>query len=53
MKLSVKEIAIFAMLGTITYASKMVMEVLPNIHLIGVFLMAFTIVYRKKALYPL
>lgn len=53
MKLNIKEISLFAMLGTIMYASKLVMDILPNIHLIGVFLMAFTIVYRKKALYPL
>ncbi len=53
MKLSAKEIAVFSMLGTIMYASKLLMDILPNIHLIGTFLMAFTIVYRKKALYPL
>lgn len=35
------------------YASKMLMEVLPNIHLLGVFTIAFTVVYRKKALYPI
>ena len=35
------------------YASKVVMEVAPNVHLLGVFTMAFTIVYRKKALYPI
>ena len=35
------------------YASKMLMEVLPNIHLLGTFTIAFTVVYRKKALYPI
>ena len=35
------------------YASKMLMEVAPNIHLLGVFTIAFTVVYRKKALYPI
>lgn len=35
------------------YASKMLMEILPNIHLLGVFTIAFTVVYRKKALYPI
>lgn len=35
------------------YASKMIMEFAPNIHLLGVFTIAFTIVYRKKALYPI
>lgn len=43
----------FGMLGAIMYASKLIMEVLPNIHLLGVFVVAFTVVYRKKALYPI
>jgi len=29
------------------------MEVAPNVHLLGVFTIAFTVVYRKKALYPI
>ena len=41
------------MLGALMYASKMITEVLPNIHLLGIFVTAFTIVYRKKALYPI
>ena len=35
------------------YASKMIMEAAPNVHLLGVFTIAFTVVYRKKALYPI
>ena len=35
------------------YASKIIIEVLPNVHLLGAFTMAFTLVYRKKALYPI
>ena len=53
MKTDVKEVAIFGMLGALMYASKMMMEIFPNIHLIGVFIVAMTVVYRKKALYPL
>ena len=53
MKLKIREIAVFGMLGALMYASKMLMEVLPNIHLLGVFTIAFTVVYRKKALYPI
>lgn len=45
--------AVFAMLGSVMYVSKMLMEVAPNIHLLGVFTVAFTVVYRKKALYPI
>ncbi|MBQ8826413.1 MAG: hypothetical protein IJ007_04920, partial [Oscillospiraceae bacterium] len=53
MKLTVREMAVFAMLGALIYASKMVMEFLPNVHLIGVFTIALTVVYRQKALYPI
>lgn len=35
------------------YASKIIMEAAPNIHLLGVFTIAITVVYRKKALYPI
>lgn len=53
MRLTVKETAIFAMLGAMMYASKLLTELLPNIHLLGTFIVAITVVYRKKALYPL
>lgn len=53
MKLNAKEVAIFGMLGAMMYASKLLMEILPNVHLIGVFTIAITVVYRKKALYPI
>lgn len=53
MKLTVREVTTFAMLGGLMYASKLVMEFAPNIHLLGVFTIAFTVVYRKKALYPI
>lgn len=51
MKLTIRETVVFAMLGTIMYASKVIMELLPNVHLLGVFTIAYTVVYRKKALY--
>ncbi len=53
MKLTTKELTLFSMLGSLMYASKVIMEALPNIHLLGVLTMAFTLVYRKKALYPI
>ena len=52
-KLLIKEIVIFSMLGSIMFCSKLVMELLPNIHLIGALTMIYTLVYRKKALYPI
>ena len=53
MKLTTREVAVFAMLGAIMYASKMIMEIAPNVHLLGTFVIAFTLVYGKKALYPI
>ena len=41
MKPTTREITIFAMLGAVMYASKLLMEVAPNIHLLGVFTIAF------------
>lgn len=52
-KITVIDMTVFSMLGALMYASKVLMDLLPNIHLIGVFIVAETIVYRQKALYPL
>ncbi len=35
------------------YVSKLIMEIAPNVHLLGTFVVAFTVVYGKKALYPI
>ena len=51
--MTTREIAVFAMLGAVMYASKVIMEILPNVHLLGTFIVAYTVVYRKKALYPI
>ena len=53
MKLTTRELTVFSMLGAIMYASKVIMEVAPNVHLLSVFTVGFTVVYRKKALYPI
>ena len=44
---------IFAMLGTLMFCSKIIMEILPNIHLLGMLTMVYTVAYRKKALIPI
>ena len=46
-------IVIFAMLGSLMFCSKKIMEVLPNIHLLGMFTMVLTLTYRWKALIPI
>lgn len=47
------ELVLFAMLGSLMFCSKLIMEVLPNIHLLGMFVIAFTLVFRVKALIPI
>ena len=49
----VREYAVFAMLGTIMFLSKLVMEFLPNIHLVGILTVIYTIVFRHRALIPI
>lgn len=41
------------MLGAVMFCSKLVMEMLPNIHLLGVLTMVYTVAFRAKALIPL
>ena len=53
MKLSIREMTVFSMLGALMYLSKILMDWAPNIHLLGMFIVAFTVVYRAKALYPI
>ncbi len=44
---------VFAILGTLMFCSKIIMEALPNIHPLGMFTMVYTLVFRKKALIPI
>ena len=44
---------VFAMLGSLMFVSKIIMEAIPNVHLLGMFTMTYTVVFRKKALYPI
>lgn len=53
MRLTVQELVTFAMLGSVMFCSKIVMECVPNIHLLGAFTMTFALVYRVKGLIPL
>ena len=41
------------MLGALMFTSKLVMEVLPNIHLLGALTIAYTVVFRWRALFPI
>ena len=52
-KKTVFYICIFAMMGALMFGSKKIMEVLPNIHLLGMFIMVLTLTFRWKALIPI
>jgi energy-coupling factor transport system substrate-specific component len=52
-RLTVSEMTVFGMLGALMFCSKILMEVLPNIHVLGMLTMVYTLVYRKKALFPI
>lgn len=47
------EMCVFSMLGALMFCSKIIMEALPNIHLLGMFVITFTLVFRVKALIPI
>ena len=53
MKINIREIAVFSMLSAVMVVSKVVMEGIPNVHLLGTFVVAFTLTYRAKALFPI
>ncbi len=44
---------VFALLGTLACLSDLLMEGLPNIHLLGTLFTLCTLVYRAKALFPI
>lgn len=47
------ELVLFAMLGAIMFCAKVIMQALPNIHLAGLLIMVYTLVFRAKALIPI
>ncbi|MBQ7288705.1 MAG: hypothetical protein IJW78_03140 [Clostridia bacterium] len=53
MRLKTKELTLFALLGALMYGSKILMEFLPNVHLLAMFTVSFTVVFRQKALIPI
>ncbi len=51
--LTIREIAVFAMLGSLMMSADLIMNFIPNVHLGGVFIVVYTLVYRWKALFPI
>lgn len=44
---------IFAVFGALMFSTKVLMEFLPNIHLLGFFIVFLTVVFRVRALIPI
>lgn len=54
LRLPVRDLTVFAMLGTIMFASKVFTQILPpNVHLLGLFMATITLTYRTRALIPI
>ncbi len=52
-KIPLREYLVFSMIACVMFCSRILMQALPNIHLVGMMLVAVTAVYRIKALIPL
>ncbi len=53
LRLPLRELVLFSMLGTLMFCSKLITEALPNIHLLAMLTMVYTLAFRKKALIPI
>lgn len=52
-RLTVRQIALFGVLGAMTFGAKFVMSYLPNIEPVSLFVMVMAVVMGVKALYPI
>ena len=52
-KITVKELALFSVLGALTFAAKYVMSFLPNIEPVSLMVMLFAVTFGRKCLYPI
>ena len=50
---TVYEIVVMGMLGAVMVVSDLIMNIIPNVHLVGVLIVVLTVLYRWKALFPL
>ena len=52
-QLSVGELALYAMLGAVTFAAKMAMAALPNIEPVSLLVMVFAVTLGRRCFFPL
>ena len=48
-----REVALFGILGALTFGTKVAMSFLPNIEPVSLFVMLYAVVFGRKALYPI
>lgn len=53
LKLALAEVALFGVLGGMTFAAKVVMAGLPNIEPVSLMVMLFAVTFGRKAVYPI
>ena len=52
-KIRLWETVLFALLGALMFASKQALEFLPNVHMLAMLTVLYTVVFRVKALIPI
>lgn len=52
-RLDLRHTILFAMLGAIMLAGKLAFEGIRNVHMVGMLIVTYTLVYRKYALFPI
>ena len=52
-KLTIRQIALFGVLGALTFGAKVAMSGLPNIEPVSLMVMLFAVVFGWKAIYPM
>ena len=53
LKPTLRDIALFGILGALTFGAKVAMSFLPNIEPVSLFVMLYAVVFGRKALYPI
>ena len=53
LKLTLREIALFGILGALTFGAKVAMSFLPNIEPVSLLVMLYAVVFGRKCLYPI
>ena len=52
-RLDLRHIILFAMLGAMMLAGKLAFEGIRNVHMVGMLIVTYTVVYRRYALFPI